>query len=136
MKHILLVSHSTLAKNFKETAKMIAGENAVKGITTIGIDQSDSPEQFINSIVEYLSNDCDGEYLVLADLYGASPCNSTCMAMRGKKYRIVTGLNLGMLLEAIFSIQLLSLDELSIKLEQMGKEGIRTVYIPDDSTKR
>ena len=136
MKHILIVSHCSLASSYIETAAMIAGKQSLEEVHSFSMREGEDFEEFVEEISKYVAQDVDGEYLVLADLFGASPCNSTCMAMRGKNYRIVTGLNLGMLLEALFSLESLSLDELSEKLMERGKEGIQVVYIPDNSSKR
>ena len=84
----------------------------------------------IKEITAYLQDKEDGdEYLILCDLYGASPCNSALMGFRYTNYRILTGLNLGMLLEALFSLDAGTLDDVCDQLVQKGKEGITKVHL-------
>ena len=51
------------------------------------------------------------------------------MGFRYTNYRILTGLNLGMLLEALFSLDAGTLDDVCDQLVQKGKEGITKVHL-------
>ena len=131
MIRLVLVTHHNLAVSFLETVQMIAGKELTKNISTVCMDYGKDPAVFINEAKEIIDKYPDDEFLVFADLYGASPCNTMCMALRGKKYRIVTGLNLGMCLDVLFKMENTNLEDLSLEMEETGKKGVQTVYIPD-----
>lgn len=131
MIHLILVSHHNLAKSFLETIQMIAGEEVTKNISTICMTYGKDPEEFLREAQEIVSKHEKDQFLIFADLYGASPCNTMCMALRGREYRIVTGMNLGMCLDVLFKIRNTTLENLSLEMEETGKKGVQVVYIPD-----
>ena len=80
MKHIVIGAHGNLAEAFLETVRMIAGTEQTSCIHAIGMKENMDPQAFIKKAEELIDEDRDGEYLLLADLFGASPCNSLLMA--------------------------------------------------------
>lgn len=131
MKHLILTAHGTLANSYKETAAMIAGTQAACKIETLCMSAEKSMDELVEEAKQILEKDVDGEYLILADLYGASPCNSCMLAFRAANYRVVTGMNLGMVLELLLMLENTSLEELSKIGAEVGKSGVREVYIPN-----
>ena len=131
MRYLIVATHCVLADAFKETAAMIAGEQAASVIKTFHMTEGMDPGEYLEMVAEFISDkNEDDEYLILADLYGASPCNTSIMGFRGKNYRVVTGLNLGILLEALFAIQGDgSLDDIADQLVATGTAGVQKVYI-------
>ena len=118
MKHIVIGAHGNLAEAFLETVRMIAGTEQTSCIHAIGMKENMDPQAFIKKAEELIDEDRDGEYLLLADLFGASPCNSLLMAFQHCRYRLVAGLNLGMVLEA------------AEHMVEIGKGGIQNVILP------
>lgn len=130
MKHVMIVTHAKLAEGFKEAIKMIAGEESAVVVDTIGMLEGMDPQDFIEQVNVCIQKDPDGDYLILADMFGASPCNTSLMAFQHKNYRMVTGLNLGMALEAVMNVGSMSLEDLAEHLVVCGKGGIQSVYLP------
>ncbi|MGN1277546.1 MAG: PTS sugar transporter subunit IIA [Floccifex sp.] len=131
MRYLIISSHSVLANAMKESAGMIAGKQAVDSIITFHMVEGMEPVEFIENVNQFLKDKKEeDEYLILTDLYGASPTNTSLMAFRYRNYRIVTGLNLGMVLEALYMIQSeQTLDEIADQLVQRGIDGIKKVYL-------
>ena len=131
MRYLIISSHCILADAMKESAGMIAGNQAVESIITFHMTEGMEPDEFIENVNEFLKDkNNEDEYLILTDLYGASPMNTSLMAFRYQNYRIVSGLNLGMVLEALYMIQSeQTLDEIANQLVQRGMEGIKKVYL-------
>ena len=129
MAHLVLASHSHLAESFLETAKMICGEEGVKGIKTFCMTEGRNPEDFMEELQTYVDLDPEGEYFVMCDLYAASPCTTSVRILGKYNYRLVTGLNLAMLLEIIFANNSASLEELEEKAINVGKEGVNKFYL-------
>lgn len=130
MKHIVIGAHGNLAEAFLETVRMIAGTEQTSCIHAIGMKENMDPQAFIKKAEELIDEDRDGEYLLLADLFGASPYNSLLMAFQHCRYRLVTGLNLGMVLEVLFQFDDMSLKEAAEHMVETGKGGIQNVVLP------
>ncbi|VYU60636.1 PTS mannose transporter subunit IIA [Clostridium tertium] len=97
---ILLISHGKLAKEIKESIKMITG--TIDDIYYTCLESGDQSEEFIDK----LRNEIDKlskyeEVIVFADLYGGSPCNNAMKYLvNDDKYRIISGMNLSMVISA------------------------------------
>lgn len=130
MRHIVVATHDRLACGFVDALSLIAGEEQAKRIHPLCMTMGKEPEQFVKEVAQFLADkEQEDEFLIFCDLYGASPCNSSLMGFRYTNYRIITGVNLGMLLEALFALDTGDLDELCDQLVQKGKEGITKVYL-------
>lgn len=120
---ILLVSHGELAKEFLNTCEFIAGEQ--KNIAAVGLYPDESRECFQKKIADAAEglHKEDG-LLVLADLYGGSPCTVSILEFINKyeKVEILTGLNLSMLLEVIINRE--NMHEAVDSILATGKSGI------------
>ena len=68
------------------------------------------------------------EVLILADLVGGTPFN-TAAALRkaraDKRIKVIAGVNMAALVEAVFSRPMYGLDELTAALLSAGREGLR-----------
>lgn len=127
MINILLLSHGKLAEEFLNTIKLIMGEQ--QGVHAIGLDASESIENFMNRIInEYSKLNNSDEILVLTDLYGGTPTNAAIYGLLNKynNLEILTGLNLPILLEAIIRRNQ-PVGELIEGLKKAGIEGIISI---------
>ena len=61
--------------------------------------------------------------LVLTDLYGATPCNIASSLLKHPDVRLISGVNLAMVLR-ILNYSTLSLDEMAAKAIEGGKDGV------------
>lgn len=126
MYQIILVSHNGLAKAMYETAQLIIGEHP--GVLVFGLNLEDDIEHF-RTMVTYAVVDSlrKGDVLVLSDIQSGSPFNVTVGIM--EKYSLLhfTGMNLAMVMEAICSQKTISLYELSVNLEKIGRSAVINV---------
>jgi mannose/fructose-specific phosphotransferase system component IIA len=129
MVKLLIVSHGTLATSFKETVAMIAGEKMAAELNCLCMVPEKSPEEFEEEAKELLKEDPDGEYLIFADIFGASPCNTCISAFRSANYRMVTGMKLGVILEVLFQKDSLPLEELYVQALKIAKDRVRGVSL-------
>lgn len=127
---ILVVTHGRLAEGFMDSAEMIMGKQ--EQLASIGLFPDTDLENFgelVNSGIKQVDTG-DGT-LVFVDMFGASPCNFVASNIadylaQGKKIRVVTGVNLSMLIESLSMRTFVeNLDELYQKTLTTGKEGIR-----------
>jgi len=128
--NILIISHSQLAKGLLSAAIMIMGDQ--DGVCYLGLEPAQGFEEFKNLVEEkinFLQND-DG-VLILADLYGGSPCNIAVILCAVKKVSplktlaCISGVNLPMLIEALCMRGTMSLEELTQHCLNSGKIGVK-----------
>lgn len=129
MTKLIIVSHGDLAESFKRTVSMIAGEEMASQITCICMTPDMDPEQFEAKAADILSEDPEGDYLIFADLFAASPCNTCVSVFRSASYRMVTGVNLGVLLDILYETDTLPLDELYTRALETAKDAVRGVTL-------
>lgn len=128
MKRIIIASHGLLCEGILNTGKMIAGEDALKDIKTISICMKDShndvKERIDGILTEYGIND---EILALTDVYGGSITSVLTEYIGKRNIHIITGVNLGMLLEACFMLEQMDFNDLIPYLLDQGKSAIHYV---------
>lgn len=123
---ILIVSHGRLAEGLLDAMQMIVGEqDAVDFLSLSPNDSVDGLPDRITSVASKL-NQGDG-VLILTDLFGASPFNASGMATQTSEFPIdvITGFNLGMLIETVLSREGKSLSELSSLAYDSGIGSIK-----------
>lgn len=77
---------------------------------------------------QYIALDQGMGVLVLTDCYGATPCNMVCSLRKSNNIRIVTGINLPMLVR-VFNYPKLDLRNLADKALSGGRDGITAVTL-------
>lgn len=103
MRRIVIASHGPLADGIVTSAGIIAGQENIMNIDTISIDLETSIQEAKEKIEKIFSGyDSNDEILALTDVYGGSITTVLCEYVGIRRLHIVTGINLGMLLEAIF----------------------------------
>lgn len=117
---VLVVSHGNLAEAMVASACMICGE--ADGVGWIGLEPSDSPDSFAERLHAALSP--QRPTLILSDLFGGTPNNVVMTAARRHdSVRCISGVNLGLLLEAITADEVLD-DALVERLITLAREGV------------
>ncbi|MCX7919112.1 MAG: PTS sugar transporter subunit IIA [bacterium] len=121
---IVLITHGNLATEMMQVCRGIAGEcNAVSIIT---FSANESRQQLCEKVEKTIRSAERGDgVLVLVDIFGGSTAN-ICLGMYGKNIpiEVICGVNLSMLLEAIYNCDKYSLSELAKRVVEKGKEGV------------
>lgn len=119
---IMIMTHGKLAESFSETVKMICGEEiAYKNMPEVlDIDQY---KKEINSI---LDENRDTGVLFITDLMGGSPFLACVQVMKERwdEMELVTGCNLGMLLELTSNMNEKNIVELKEIALEVGKKSV------------
>lgn len=128
MAGILLVTHGTMAEGIMDSLRLIMGEQTE--CDTLSLKHGDSIEEFAESIQKSIVDLDNGEgVLVLVDLFSASPYNQAAISfnkLKNHKYRLISGVNLPMVIEA-FNQRMIGSDLETMYTAAMnaGKEGIK-----------
>jgi len=129
MTKILIAAHGTLAENLKTTVSMIVGKETASEIETLCMTPDKDQDILAEEALEIISMHPNVQYCVLTDLYGASPSNACLYAFRNSEYRLITGVNLSMIIEVLMCKDMMTLEELSEHIQKSGKDGIRGLYL-------
>lgn len=123
MKGILIIGHGDLPKGMVNSTKMFFGED-VAAIDCLCLYADTALDQYAIALKDKIAALDDGDgVIILADLFGGSPCNQAILQMNDR-VEILSGVNFGMLLE------LLATREAEISLHDIihtGTAGILNV---------
>ena len=138
---ILLVSHGKMAGGMMDSMHLILGE--ADGMETASLVAGQDFEAFKAEVVGKIKAlDQGSGVLVFVDLSGASPYNAAMLSLKelqeqGVSIRVITGMNLPMVMEAVAMRSAMALEELAQSMVEIGKfsiqEPVSTVYqVQDD----
>ncbi|MFU7516794.1 PTS sugar transporter subunit IIA [Clostridium sp. HCS.1] len=120
-----MASHGPLSSAIIASATLIGGESTFCKFSSIQVEMSDSSEHIKNVIENQLSKyNIDDEIIALTDIFGGNITNILAEYIRSYKIYILTGMNLGMVLEAGLSDESIPVEELINSLLQFGSQGI------------
>ena len=120
----IIVTHGTLAEAFREAAASVAGDAShLEVVSNDGL----SPDEIAARVKAALDRvPPDGGAIVFIDLGGGS-CANACRPLLGVdvRMRLVTGINLPMLVDFILRRNDLDLDAMVARLLQRGQSSIQ-----------
>lgn len=128
MKRIVVASHGKLSAGILDSASLIGGNELFSNIVHLSITMDMSHERVREMVDEAFSAyDMEDEILALTDVYGGSITTVISEYIGIRNLHIITGVNLGMLLEAGMLLDQMEIEELVHYLMKQGKDGIRYV---------
>jgi PTS system ascorbate-specific IIA component len=120
---ILLVSHNQIGAELINTARQMLSCSSLP-TKVISISTSDEPEAITKQLnIELMGLDQGNGVLILTDMFGSTPSNIACTVSERNDVRIISGLNLPMLIR-VLNYPNLGLDELEQKALSGGQEGV------------
>jgi PTS system ascorbate-specific IIA component len=120
---LIIITHDGIGPALLGTTKLMLQEFSLK-TKLLTASRDCEPDELAESALEQIKALDEGDgVLILTDLYGSTPCNIAQKFSGTENIRIVTGLNLSMLIR-VFNYSLLDLDELAEKAVSGGKDGI------------
>lgn len=121
---IVIVTHGNLGEELLSSAEIICGKQ--EHVITVGLHPSDAIVDLPGRIDAARRSfpDCS-DALVLVDLFGGSPCNSTMRCLAAEPFQCISGVNLPMLLEVLTQREDTPLQQLIGQAIEAGRNGIR-----------
>lgn len=107
---IFICTHGNFASAIIESAEMIIGP--MNDAIPICLLPGMSGDEYLVAVREQVDRCSADNILILVDLFGGTPCNTTARLLRDYPIHIITGLNLGMLLEVYSNREKKSIVEL------------------------
>lgn len=120
---ILLVSHNNIGTELINTARQMLSCCPLP-TKVLSIETMDNPDIIRTKMDTDLTTLDQGQgILILTDMFGSTPSNIACAVSDRDDVRIVSGLNLPMLIR-VLNYPSLNLDELEYKAISGGQEGV------------
>jgi mannose/fructose-specific phosphotransferase system component IIA len=136
MKGVILISHGRMAEGMADSAKLFVGDE-IPQFGYVCLEEGESPDTFKEELMAKMEevNQGDG-VLILAELYGGTPCNQAATLM-GKDCDLIAGVNFGMLLQILLGRETEELDLTALMETGRGavvnvKEAFQKMDIEDD----
>lgn len=123
MRKYIVASHGNLASGLLSAAQMIIGD--LQGISCFDLYDYHSPLEIYEEIDSIVRSNIQNEILILTDLLGGSINNQLLSLCEFGNVQIISGVNLGILLEVYLASDSESVKELAHRAIDMGKKNIQ-----------
>ena len=124
---ILVVAHGTLAESLVEGVSHILGQRPAS-LATLDFREHADPDAWQYLLQARIGELDEGQgVLVMADVYGATPCNTLCRVLVPERVEGITGANLPMLLNALNYRDTQSLPQLVERIVNGGRNSINHI---------
>ena len=127
MNGIFIIAHAPLASAFRQCVLHVFPENGV-GVAALDVQPNMPPEETLAQARIMLAQIGTPQTLVLTDIFGATPCNVAQKLVDGLSTRLLTGINLSMLLRAV-SYRQEPLDALVARALAGATQGVMQVAV-------
>ncbi|MBC7610566.1 MAG: PTS fructose transporter subunit IIA [Polaromonas sp.] len=136
MNGILIIAHAPLASAFRHCVLHVFPDNAA-GVVALDVQPNMPPEETLAQARIMFDQLGTSHALVLVDVFGATPCNVAQKLVDGVNSKLLTGINLPMLLR-IVSYRHEPLDALVARALAGATQGVMQVAItpPQNQAKR
>lgn len=123
---IQIITHGKMAEGIFDSVDMVLGDT--ENVKTNELKRGQDIDQFKEEVLK-TSNELatDEGVLIFVDMFGASPYNNSLMNSRDIEttdYKVITGVNLPLVIEAISSRNSMSLDELYKHILDLSSSSI------------
>lgn len=119
---LVVITHGSLATGLESAATLLTGKP--EHLSCAELHLGDNPLEFKATVERAIAEVDDGDgILVLADIFGGTPSNTVSQLFEREDIRAIAGVNLPMLIQAIFLRDQADLDELSEQVKQAGCES-------------
>ncbi|WP_431098856.1 PTS sugar transporter subunit IIA [Polaromonas aquatica] len=136
MNGIFIIAHAPLASALRQCVLHVFPDNAA-GIAALDVQPNMPPEETLAQARIMLAQLGTSHALVLVDVFGATPCNVAQKLVDGVHSKLITGINLPMLLRTV-SYRHESLDALVARALIGATQGVMQVAItaPQNQVRR
>ena len=125
--HIFIIAHAPLAHALRECALHVFADCG-GSVMALDVPPQAAPEDTLTQARSLLQAQGNPPTLVLTDVFGATPCNIAQRLVEGRQARLVTGVNLPMLLRTV-CYRTEPLDALVQRAVVGGTQGVMQVAI-------
>jgi len=126
-KFVLIITHGDFGKGLLSGAEVIIGKQ--ENVHTVGLNLGDNIEVVRKEVEKIIKEKLqeDKEIIIVVDLFGGSPFNIALSMMKEYDVKVITGINMPMLVELLTSINVYDTTELLENISKIGKDGIKVI---------
>ncbi|MEW8997493.1 MAG: PTS mannose transporter subunit IIAB [Thermoanaerobacter sp.] len=126
-KFVLIITHGDFGKGLLSGAEVIIGKQ--KNVHPVGLNLGDNIEVVRREVEKIIKEKLqeDKEIIIVVDLFGGSPFNIALSMMKEYDVKVITGINMPMLIELLTSINVYDTTELLKNISKIGKDGIKVI---------
>jgi PTS system mannose-specific IIA component len=128
MASLLLVAHAPLASSLQAVALHVYPDCANR-LAAVDVQAGATLEATEAHIRAALATLPEGDVLIMADVFGATPCNAAVAAADGVRSRVVAGVNVPMLWRTLCYAES-ALDDLVTRAVSGASQGVMHVAVP------
>lgn len=128
MASLLVVAHAPLASALRAVAAHVYPE-AVGHVAALDVGPASGVDEVAAELRRQLDRLGDPEVLILADVFGATPCNAALKLADGERVRVVAGVNVPMLWRTLCYVGE-PLEDLAARAVSGGQHGAMLVATP------
>lgn len=122
---IVVIAHGGLSEELINTTGMIV-EKPPPGVTGVSITGEEEPEDIQQMIKKAIDSVDEGDGVVLfTDMFGGTPSNIALSFLADNQVEIISGVNLPMLIDIMYTRESKSLAEIASQLAETGRSSIR-----------
>ncbi|NLH50302.1 MAG: PTS sugar transporter subunit IIA [Myxococcales bacterium] len=122
---VVIVAHGNLSGEILKTASLIVG-SPLQGVSSVSLTGQEKPDEVRERIEAAIKEVNAGHgVMVFTDMFGGTPSNIALSFLKEDKVEVVSGFNLPMLVDMVYSREGKSLRELSQQLAEIGRSSIR-----------
>lgn len=136
MNGIFIIAHAPLATALRQCVLHVFPDSA-SGVVALDVQAQMPPEETLAQACVMLAQLGTPDTLVLVDVFGATPCNVAQRLVDGVHTKLITGVNLPMLLRTVSYLHE-SIDALLARALVGATQGVMQVAVtaPQNQTKR
>ncbi|MFN3494741.1 MAG: PTS sugar transporter subunit IIA [Hydrogenophaga sp.] len=136
MNGILIIAHAPLASALRQCVLHVFPD-AADAVTALDVQPNMPPEETLQQARMLTRQSVHPQMLVLTDVFGATPCNVAQKLIDGVRSKLITGVNLPMLLRTV-SYRHESLDALVSRAMIGATQGVIQVAVtaPQNQARR
>ncbi|WP_274572681.1 PTS sugar transporter subunit IIA [Neisseria leonii] len=131
---LIIVTHETVGEAYRKLANHFFSGMGMAKTALLGISPDEDHDDVIGRIQESIRElDCPDGVLVLADIFGATPCNAARKLVVPGKVAMLTGLNAPMMVKAVqYHTQTDDLLLFAAQVKQAAIDGILEITHPPE----
>jgi mannose PTS system EIIA component len=120
----VIVAHGDLPQEMIKTTELIVG-GKLEGVSSVSITGIDQPERIRADIEKAIAQVETGDgVVVFTDMFGGTPSNIALSFLKDNKVEVISGVNLPMLVDLIYSRKERGLADLCQNLVDVGRSSI------------
>lgn len=124
---IIVTGHGFFPKGLMSAVDLIAGPP--EGVRIVNFEEGCTSEELKSDLKQAAEKLDTKELVILSDLAGGTPFNMAVLTAReltGHTVEVIAGTNLPMVVEAVFSRELMDFEALVLAVKSAGEDGITT----------